>query len=80
MSLSVSCRVGTFGPIAGRRVDARTVECFAPYHVSGVVEISVNGAMGVALQYVAPAYVEDVVFDDSRAERRCTSRCLMDPS
>ena len=62
---TVACRVGTFGPIAGRRVDARTVECFAPYHVSGVVEISVNGAMGVALQYVAPAYVEDVVFDDS---------------
>ena len=62
---TVACRVGTFGPIAGRqrRCSHRGVLC--PYHVSGVVEISVNGAMGVALQYVAPAYVEDVVFDDS---------------
>ena len=77
---TVSCRVGTFGPIAGRRVDARTVECFAPYHVSGVVEISVNGAMGGLRCSTWRQHTWKMWSSTTpRLWRRCTSRCLMRP-
>ena len=35
----VHCRVGTFGPVAGRREDARSLECLAPAHVPGGVPV-----------------------------------------
>ena len=35
----VHCRVGTFGPVAGRREDARSLECLAPAHVPGRVSV-----------------------------------------
>ena len=34
-ALSVSCRVGSIGPISGRRVNANTVECMAPARGAG---------------------------------------------
>jgi len=33
----VHCQVGTYGPVAGRRVDARSLECLAPAHAPGRV-------------------------------------------
>ena len=35
----VHCRVSTFGPVAGRREDARSLECLAPAHVPGGVPV-----------------------------------------
>ena len=67
-ALSVSCRVGSIGPISGRRVNANTVECMAPARGAGEAEVAVNGATGISLEYIAPNITEDVVFDDLAAE------------
>ena len=54
---AVECRVGTID-IAGRLVDGSTVECMAPYHIAETVEVGVNGAMGLSLDYIKPNITE----------------------
>ena len=50
----VACRVGTIGPMFGRLLDSETVECFAPFHAPGAVDVSINGALGASLTYLEP--------------------------
>ena len=44
--------------IAGRLVDGSTVECMAPYHIADTVEVGINGAMGLSLDYIKPNIVD----------------------
>ena len=46
----VACRFGAVD-VAGRLTDDLTVECFAPFHASGIVDVAVNGATGIHLRY-----------------------------
>jgi len=62
---AAACWVGTIGPVAGRWISSDAIECVAPLHVAGLVDVAVTvgygavHATGFSLQYVVPDNVTD---------------------